>query len=177
MNQVSFWRSARFQRCAVSRGSLFIRSVRSRPKEKSSGAAAIFLRNRRRLRLPMRLTSRFRLRRNRFSSCIPMFQVVPDGIEPPLPGCRPGVVAAGPRDHVGSGSRGTRTHNGVTAPVFETGSSSGRMTSEKFRGLESNQRPPGSEPGVATSSNHPGVGAQRLRKRMKKFLRGRRGQI
>ena len=28
-----------------------------------------------------------------------------------------------------SGSRGTRTHNGVTAPVFETGSSSGRMTS------------------------------------------------
>src|SRR5262245_30967395 len=25
-------------------------------------------------------------------------QVVPDGIEPPLPGCRPGVVAAGPRD-------------------------------------------------------------------------------
>ena len=25
-------------------------------------------------------------------------QIVPDGIEPPLPGCRPGVVAAGPRD-------------------------------------------------------------------------------
>src|SRR5262245_66283466 len=24
--------------------------------------------------------------------------VVPDGIEPPLPGCKPGVVAAGPRD-------------------------------------------------------------------------------
>ena len=57
-------------------------------------------------------------------------QVVPDGIEPPLPGCRPGVVAAGPRDYLfHSGSRGTRTHNGVTAPVFETGSSSGRMTS------------------------------------------------
>jgi hypothetical protein len=58
--------------------------------------------------------------------------VVPDGLEPPLPGCRPGVVAAGPRDYVfvlRSGSRGTRTHNGVTAPVFETGSSSGRMTS------------------------------------------------
>jgi len=57
-------------------------------------------------------------------------QVVPDGLEPPLPGCRPGVVAAGPRDYLfPSGSRGTRTHNGVTAPVFETGSSSGRMTS------------------------------------------------
>jgi hypothetical protein len=56
--------------------------------------------------------------------------VVPDGLEPPLPGCRPGVVAAGPRDYeIRSGSRGTRTHNGVTAPVFETGSSSGRMTS------------------------------------------------
>ena len=26
--------------------------------------------------------------------------VVPDGLEPPLPGCRPGVVAAGPRDCV-----------------------------------------------------------------------------
>jgi hypothetical protein len=67
--------------------------------------------------------------------------VVPDGLEPPLPGCRPGVVAAGPRDCVcRSGSRGTRTHNGVTAPVFETGSSSGRMTSVfKLRGLESNQ--------------------------------------
>src|SRR6185369_9761669 len=38
--------------------------------------------------------------------------------------------AAGPRDYVfRSGSRGTRTHNGITAPVFETGSSSGRMTS------------------------------------------------
>jgi hypothetical protein len=59
--------------------------------------------------------------------------VVPDGLEPPLPGCEPGVVAAGPRDCLYrallSGSRGTRTHNGVTAPVFETGSSSGRMTS------------------------------------------------
>jgi hypothetical protein len=28
---------------------------------------------------------------------------------------------------------------------------------KKFRGLESNQRPPGSEPGVTTSSNCPGV--------------------
>ena len=57
-------------------------------------------------------------------------RVVPDGLEPPLPGCRPGVVAAGPRDYpFRSGSRGTRTHNGVTAPVFKTGSSSGRMTS------------------------------------------------
>jgi hypothetical protein len=43
-------------------------------------------------------------------------------------------------------------------PVFKTGSSSGRMTSVhsiKLRGLESNQRPPGSEPGVTTSSNYP----------------------
>src|SRR6266568_3163302 len=31
------------------------------------------------------------------------------------------------------------------------------MTSVKLRGLESNQRPPGSEPGVATSSNRPAV--------------------
>ena len=60
-----------------------------------------------------------------------------------------------------SGSRGTRTHKrSVPSPVFKTGSSSGRMTSVhsiKLRGLESNQRPPGSEPGVTTSSNYPGI--------------------
>ena len=60
-----------------------------------------------------------------------------------------------------SGSRGTRTHKrAVPPPVFKTGSSSGRMTSvraSKLRGLESNQRPPGSEPGVTTSSNYPGI--------------------
>jgi hypothetical protein len=45
-------------------------------------------------------------------------------------------------------------------PVFKTGSSSGRITSVllfKFRGLESNQRPPGSEPGATTSSSCPGM--------------------
>ena len=110
--------------------------------------------------------------------------MIPDGLGPSLPGCRPGVFAAGPRDRVAwnvdspgiapespvcrtgvflldhepvSGSRGTRTHKGITPPVFKTGSSSGRMTSVELRGLESNQRPPGSEPGVATSSNHPAV--------------------
>ena len=54
-----------------------------------------------------------------------------------------------------SGSRETRTHKSVGArpPVFKTGSSSGRMTSvlDKLRELESNQRPPGSEPGVTTN--------------------------
>ena len=29
-------------------------------------------------------------------------QMIPDGLEPSLPGCRPGVVAAGPRDRVAS---------------------------------------------------------------------------
>ena len=42
------------------------------------------------------------------------------------------------------------------SPVFKTGSSSGRMASVKFRGLESNQRTPGSGPGVTTNSNCPG---------------------
>jgi hypothetical protein len=53
-------------------------------------------------------------------------------------------------------------------PVFGTGPSSGRMTSVKrancplqLRGLESNQRPPGSEPGVTTSSNCPAVMSHR----------------
>src|SRR5687767_9596661 len=31
--------------------------------------------------------------------------VIPDGLEPSLPGCRPGVVAAGPRDHCSCGGR------------------------------------------------------------------------
>jgi hypothetical protein len=47
-------------------------------------------------------------------------------------------------------------------PVFETGPSSGRMTSlnlrirrSQLRGLESNQRPPGSEPGVTYQQQLP----------------------
>lgn len=31
--------------------------------------------------------------------------MIPDGLEPSLPGCRPGVVAAGPRDHRSCGGR------------------------------------------------------------------------
>ena len=40
----------------------------------------------------------------------PFFQVIPDGLEPSLPGCGPGVFAAGPRDHCSS-QGGNRTHN------------------------------------------------------------------
>jgi hypothetical protein len=51
-------------------------------------------------------------------------------------------------------------------PVFETGPSSGRMTSVcsplgELRELESNQRPPDSESGVTTSSNCPALFHQR----------------
>jgi hypothetical protein len=74
-----------------------------------------------------------------FSCSIRQRRIIPDGLEPSLPGCRPGVVAAGPRDlfvrqwrliwskrfeeppapdgHLAvlssdsGGSRGTRTHN------------------------------------------------------------------
>ncbi len=46
------------------------------------------------------------------------------------------------------------------ATVFKTGSSSSRMTSthsiaDKFRGVESNHRPPGSEPGIAYQQRQP----------------------
>ena len=60
---------------------------------------------------------------------------------------------------IASGSRETRTHKSRSRPpVFKTGSSSGRMASDcKLRELESNQRPPGSEPGVTTNSNYPAV--------------------
>ena len=49
-----------------------------------------------------------------------------------------------------------QTH--VASTVFKTASSSGRMTSVfKLRELESNQRPPGSEPGVTANSNCPAM--------------------
>ena len=37
--------------------------------------------------------------------------IIPDGLEPSFPGCKPGVVAAGPRDRIGSGLTGTRTRH------------------------------------------------------------------
>ena len=59
--------------------------------------------------------------------------------------------------HFGAEAVGLEPTSGYhPPPVFKTGSSSGRMTSIELRGLESNQRPPGSEPGVTTSSNCPG---------------------
>ncbi len=61
-----------------------------------------------------------------------------------------------------SGSRGTRTHKRLTPPpVFRTGSSSGRMTSvclqSRIPGVGIEPTPPGSEPGIATNRNCPGV--------------------
>jgi hypothetical protein len=91
-------------------------------------------------------------------------EVVPDGLEPPLPGCRPGVVAAGTRDHVGSGSRETRTRNGVNRTCFRDRL---LIRPDDFRkvpgvGIEptpstttASRRCP--EPGVTTSSNCPGI--------------------
>ena len=61
------------------------------------------------------------------------------------------------------GSRGTRTHKRLLAAAclpsrFLIRPVGFRRCTNfiKFRGLESNQRPPGSEPGVTTSSNYPG---------------------
>jgi hypothetical protein len=51
--------------------------------------------------------------------------VIPDGLEPSLPGCGPGVFAAGPRDH-GSSRGGSRTHK-------ITGSRPGRFASLRTR--------------------------------------------
>ena len=78
------------------------------------------------------------------------------GVAPESPVCRTGVFLL---DHepVSAEAVGLEPTKVLPSPVFKTGSSSGRMTSVKLRGLESNQRPPGSEPGVATSSNHPAV--------------------
>jgi hypothetical protein len=55
-------------------------------------------------------------------------------------------------------SRDLNPQTHVASTVFKTASSSGRMTSVfKLRELESNQRPPGSEPGVTANSNYPAV--------------------
>ena len=93
--------------------------------------------------------------------------MVPDGLEPSFSGCKPGVVAAGPRDQIESGLTGTRTRPAqiewgwhatpasscwtmspsckaeavglepttvFTAPVFKTGPSSSRVTSNSCGG-------------------------------------------
>ena len=59
------------------------------------------------------------------------------------------------------GSRGTRTHKRrEAATCFQDRlliqPDDFHLTDKKFRELESNQRPPGSEPGVTTGSNCPG---------------------
>ncbi len=65
--------------------------------------------------------------------------------------------------HLASGSRGTRTHKRrLAATCFQDRllirpDDFRSCRSKKFRGLESNQRPPGSEPGATTSSSCPGM--------------------
>src|SRR6476659_6102882 len=65
--------------------------------------------------------------------------------------------------HFASGSRGTRTHKRrLAATCFQDRllirpDDFRSCRSKKFRGLESNQRPPGSEPGATTSSSYPGM--------------------
>ena len=59
--------------------------------------------------------------------------MIPDGLEPSFPGCKPEVVAAGPRDHdhllKAEAVRLELTSEMHSPPVFKTGSSSSRMTS------------------------------------------------
>ncbi len=93
-----------------------------------------------------------------------VFGVESPGVAPGSPACDAGVVLL---DH-DPNKRKPWDSNPQTAkpsPVFRTGSSSGRMASVKLRGLESNQRPPGSEPGVTTNSNCPGSSSRRDRSR------------
>ena len=65
--------------------------------------------------------------------------------------------------HLASGSRGTRTHKRrEAATCFQDRlliqpDDFRSCRSKKLRELESNQRPPGSEPGATTSSSYPGI--------------------
>ena len=88
------------------------------------------------------------------------FQVDSPGVAPGSPVCGASVFLLDHEpDSLSAEAVGLEPTSGCQPPpVFKTGSSSSRMTSVdlKLRGLESNQRPPGSEPGVTTSSNYPG---------------------
>ncbi len=73
-------------------------------------------------------------------------------------GCLPSLGA------IGGGSRGTRTHKRPAAAacfqdrsLIQPDGCRQCWLPVKFRGLESNQRPPRSERGVTTSSNCPGI--------------------
>jgi hypothetical protein len=76
------------------------------------------------------------------------------------------MVASLPSNAICSGSRGTRTHNSLLAntcfrdrPLIRSDDflffRCLQFRNRELRGLESNQRPPGSGPGVTTSSNCP----------------------
>ena len=58
--------------------------------------------------------------------------VVPDGIEPPLPGCKPGVVTVGPQDQ-------------------------NHLVSHTVPGVGIEPTPLGSKPSITTSSDYPGM--------------------
>jgi hypothetical protein len=76
---------------------------------------------------------------------------------PQAPGFKPGRSAVGVPGPFEAEAVGLEpTSDPRPPPAFKTGPSTGRMAS-KFRGLDSNQRPPRSERGVTTSSNCPGV--------------------
>ena len=64
--------------------------------------------------------------------------MIPDGLEPSFSGCKPEVVAAGPRDHdlllKAEAVRLELTSEMYSPPVFKTGSSSSRMTSRNCGG-------------------------------------------
>src|SRR5438046_9362741 len=47
-------------------------------------------------------------------------QVASEGVEPPLPGCGPGVVAVGPRGRVGPFGKGTGPLNSGVLSPFRT---------------------------------------------------------
>src|SRR5262249_38718847 len=71
----------------------------------------------------------------RHNTCRP---VIPDGLEPSLPGCGPGVFAAGPRDHFSSRGR-------IRTDKLSPGSRPGRFTDlrtrpHKLRRPDSNRR-------------------------------------
>ena len=84
--------------------------------------------------------------------------VDPPGVAPGSPACDTGIFLLDdePIYRTRRKSWDSNPQADMPLPVFKTGSSSSRMTSDyKLRELESNQRPPGSEPGVATNSDYP----------------------
>ncbi len=102
--------------------------------------------------------------------------MIPDGVEPSLPGCHPGVFAVGPRDQTSVLTKASTLEKWTyrdlhpdfwyatpvssywtISPLFKTSKHISAPRHFKLRGQESNLRTRGSKPRISTSRNYPAM--------------------